>query len=178
VMVTEELVRWTARISEQYARRRRDASGRFEAEAMLALARCSRRWADRPEPVPFEVVARQQVRTALAKVIQRHAPLGYRNPKVRPAVREEPPTTFALDESRDAPVPVPVGWEVEFEDYVEHLAGSLAGRQAQVLRLMYLEARGGTIARIAKELGITYDSAHKVHESALARLRAIYGRTA
>jgi hypothetical protein len=91
------------------------------------------------------------------------------------ARREGAPSVYGFKEGDAEPPDCgrgPVGWEVEYADFVESLARSVPGIHGDLIRLMYLECRGASAPEAARVLGLTGPRATEIHAEAIAKIRA------
>lgn len=172
--ITPELIAWAGTKAGRYILRYGDADGLFEPLAIEGLFTAARTYEQGQQIGGFPSHARHCVIQALNGHLRRIGPLGYRRDQRFEGRHLDAPATLRfegdLESSRD-----PVGWEVDYEDFVESLARGLPTVEARVLRLLYLACEGGTYGRAGREIGKSPGSVKQWHDSAIRRIRNRFG---
>lgn len=169
--ITPEMMSWANRKATRYRLRYGDREGQFEGSVGLALERAVRTW--RSGLAGFGSHCRRVVIQALNEVLRRSGPLGYRRDQAKPGNHLGAPKTSSIaDEDVDLRWWAgPVGWEIDYEDYVVTLARRLPGVHGDVIRSMYLECAGATIGSTARAMGLSSSRVSEIHSAAIAKLR-------
>jgi hypothetical protein len=196
--LTPDLIRRAERAARRAAARYGDPLGDIEGAAYEGLEAAARRWAARLPAVAerwtFDRFAMLTVARTIAVRARRRPPLGYRFDARRPGAWRSAPAVDSLDACRagllgdaegdprgglDLPEPLavhdPPEWPVDYQDWVEGLASAVGGRCGEVLRLWYLDARGGAGEGIAPLIGAGTTQARLLHRRAIGILRARLG---
>lgn len=129
----------------------------------------------------FKTHASPRVIGAVRDEMRSAAPRGYRRPGQRRG--EAVPAVYSLtvgdydaagawSVAADAP---PVGWEVEYTDWVESLARPLSPSQRPIFLALYLPPEGRTHAAAAEVVGLTESGVGRSHAASLDRLRRLDG---
>jgi hypothetical protein len=100
-------------------------------------------------------------------------PRGYRQPRCAEGRHAVPGAAPGVSTAIVA-VPsgeLPVGWGLEYEDFVEGLARRVPGRQAEALRLHYLSAACADWVGLGVAMGLRDHAARNHHNRAVAEVR-------
>lgn len=67
----------------------------------------------------------------------------------------------------------PVGWEIEYLDFVESLLGMLSHQEREAIRLRYTDASCALMRDAGEEMGVTENRYSLIHDKAVKRLREV-----
>jgi RNA polymerase sigma factor (sigma-70 family) len=140
--------------------------------ALVGLARAVADF-DPARGASFETFAFRCVRHALVDHLWASVPLGYRRGDRRAGAAAAAaevavvPASEVADVADDRP---PVGWEVDWEDWVRAVSRGLPPRHGALIRAHYLRADGLDLAGCAAILGLRVARVVQLHREALALL--------
>lgn len=121
----------------------------------------------------FGPFAHRSIANAVSNHLHASRPKGYR--RRRRVAGPAPPAVVQEDrdamDARPGGEP-PVGWALDWEDFVTALAGRLPGRRGEVIRLRYLHADAQAPAALAARMGVDDSLVRRFHREAIAMLRA------
>jgi hypothetical protein len=168
--IPADLVAWADRVERRYARRYCDTVGLVDGAGMHGLWKAARTY-DPGRADDFRSHARWCVTGVIGDRLRKAGVKGYRyHPGDRSHRDGAPRDMGAAVLARVPDAADPVGWEVEYEDYVDGLCGQLPGRLGEVVRLVYLRCDGGSVTGAAGALGLSRSYVSELHGEAVAML--------
>lgn len=167
------------KISRRYAKRWRKLSDEFESAAYVAIVEAASTY-DQEKGATFITHMGKRTHGAMLDVLRAYMPGGYRR-----ANREIVPNVGRLDEigiddeSRYATWMIydvePIGWEIEFHDYLDDLTKGLTPAEKEVIRGTYGRASRSPFKDAADRVGLSPPRMSQVYAEAIERL--IYSHT-
>jgi len=179
--LTEDLFRWSHGMARRFIKTHGDCAGRFEACIGTALYRAMRTF-DPEVNGEFPKFAKHVVKQVMMQELAESPELGYRRNSHNPDRPGESPKVShgsALAGTDDifqvAGFNPPIGWELEYEDFVNVLADDLPEDRSRVLRMTYLDCRGAKVRGAASVLGISHPWYSRLHADSIMRIRKRLG---
>lgn len=184
-MISDEelkgLMKWGYKIANKFAASYGDTVGSFEASVASGLTRAWKTYdSDRG---PFDQHAKHVIKQEMQETMRRSGPLGFRrdqrienNHIGQPSISQ-----MSMIDDREGPSfsgqSLPVGWEIEYHDWVEGLAKKVPKNHSDLLRVIYLHCVGESITGAANKIGVSRSRASEMHSSAIQSIRKRLGVT-
>lgn len=177
IEIPKDLERWALREERRWVAWYGDRCGQYDGAALIGLWNAVR---THTGSIPFRSHAVYCVRRSLLDRHRQSGLRGFRYHSRKPENTESPPTVLdgGIPTDRTESGEGPVGWELEYEDWIRSLARRMDPTTGRLFLAMYLRCDAASVAAASRMVGINKCYGSDLYCRALAKLRRAMGVSA